>query len=183
MRQTTQSNRGALALGSLALAFFAMGCGGQREAATSAPADAGQEVVAASAPAVAAAPAVGIAAEAVPAVDGTVEFSNDSLPPDVVASVVSTEVTPGTIIEVTAEGSPDVEEVLLADGRGTPQRFVYDAAADLWRASYRVPVRFPGERLGLAVTAKNQLHRWRRVWVFLTATVDSSNVPARGEGE
>ena len=39
--------------------------------------------------------------------------------PDVVASVVSTEVTPGTIIEVTAEGSPDVEEVLLADGRGS----------------------------------------------------------------
>jgi hypothetical protein len=92
--------------------------------------------------------------------------SNDSLPPDVDASIAESQVTPGTIIEVRAKGSPDVEEVLLSDGRGKPQRFVYDPTADLWRASYRVPVRITGERLELAVTARNEIGRWRRVWVF-----------------
>jgi hypothetical protein len=56
----------------------------------------------------------------------------------------------------------------------------------VWRVSYRVPLRPKQERLGLSVTAQNDLNRWRRVWIFLhvqqpkteaTATVDS--LPAR----
>lgn len=169
MKRSTQWNRGVLALALITLAIVAIGCGGQKQAQTSASASTGQEAVAASAAGPMVPPYKVGQVPAVSAQEEIATVANDSLPPDVAASITESLVTPGTIIEVTAKGSPDVEEVLLSDGLGKPQRFAYDSTADLWRASYRVPVRIPGERLGLAVTAKNDLGRWRRVWVFVVA--------------
>ncbi|MGH7731278.1 MAG: hypothetical protein ACRENJ_08520, partial [Candidatus Eiseniibacteriota bacterium] len=111
----------------------------------------------------------------------TVAVSSDSLPPDVDASIADSVATPGTIIEITAKGSPDVEEVLLSDGLGRPQRFAYDASVDLWRASYRVPVKAPSERLGLSVTARSNIGRWRRVWVFVMVSKVEVTEPAVSE--
>jgi hypothetical protein len=166
MEKSTRWSRAALAMALAATAAVAVGCGSQEHAATSAGSSSSQDVVAASAiiP-VGETPSTG-AGQALQGPEQIATVSNDSLPPDVDASIVESQVTPGTIIEVRAKGSPDVEEVLLSDGRGKPQRFVYDPTADLWRASYRVPVKITGERLELAVTAKNAIGRWRRVWVF-----------------
>jgi hypothetical protein len=55
----------------------------------------------------------------------------------------------------------------LSDGIGKPEPFYHDASANLWRVSYRVPLRPKQDRLGLSVTAENDLNRWRRVWIFL----------------
>jgi hypothetical protein len=167
MKRSTRWNRSALALALITLAILAIGCGGQEQGQSSSSASVGEEAVAASASVAAAPPSTAGDGQMVSGPETIAAVTNDSLPPDVAASVTETLVTPGTIIEVTAKGSPDVEEVLLSDGIGKPQRFAYDSAADLWRASYRVPVRVVGDRLGLAVTAKNELHRWRRVWVFV----------------
>jgi hypothetical protein len=177
MKSSTRWNRGPLAPALAALAFVAVGCGGGERAGTPVGASGGPEAVAASA-ASAAAPLAVVAGPPVPDAERVAEVSNDSLPPDVAASVTDSLIVPGTIVEITAEGSPDVEEILLSDGIGRPQRFVYDPAADLWRASYRVPVRVAGDRLGLAVTAKNELHRWRRVWVFLSVQREARKSPA-----
>jgi hypothetical protein len=102
--------------------------------------------------------------------------SADSLPPDIVTSVSETVVEPGTAIEITAEGSADVREVILSDGIGRTQSFVYDLEAKSWRTFYRVPMRVQGERLGLSVTAKNDGNRWRRVWLFLD--IQRERIPA-----
>ena len=91
-----------------------------------------------------------------------------SVPPDVVANVSDSFVTPGQPIEVTVEGTPDITEMALADGRGDAIPMVRDSSGLVWRVNYRVPLRPRTDRLGLAVTAKNDAHRWRRVWVFLT---------------
>ena len=91
-----------------------------------------------------------------------------SVPPDVVPSVSDQFVTPGQPIEVTVEGTPDITEMALADGRGDAIPMVKDTSGLVWRVNYRVPLRPRTDRLGLAVTAKNDQHRWRRVWVFLT---------------
>jgi hypothetical protein len=170
MERNTQWSRGALALALITLAIVAIGCGGQKQARTSSNASTGQEAVAASAAGPMAPPySAPLEVGRSQAVYGpeVAPASSDSLPPDVAASITESLIAPGTVIEVTAKGSPDVEEVLLSDGLGKPQRFAYDSAADLWRASYRVPVRIRGERLGLSVTAKNDIGRWRRVWVFV----------------
>lgn len=166
MKRSMQWSHGALALSLIGLAMVAMGCGGRQHAESTSSVSGGQDAVAASA----ALPAPPVAASGGSSASASEQIStvtNDSVPPDVSASIADSLVTPGTVIEVLAKSSPDVEEVLLADGIGKPQRFAYDQVSDTWRASYRVPVRFPGERLGLAVTAKNNTHRWRRVWVFL----------------
>jgi len=44
---------------------------------------------------------------------------------------------------------------------------VRDEVGNTWRVGYRVPLRPGTDRLGLSVTAKNESHRWRRVWLFL----------------
>ena len=92
--------------------------------------------------------------------------SADSLPPEVAASVVDTLVVPGAAVEIAAETSIDATELTLWDGIGKRQPFVYDEQGKQWRAFYRVPLK-SAERVGLSVTAKNDAHRWRRVWVFL----------------
>jgi hypothetical protein len=90
-----------------------------------------------------------------------------TVPPDVVASVSDSFVTPGQPIEVSVEGTPDITEMALSDGRGDAIPMVRDASGLVWKVNYRVPLRPRTDRLGLAVTATNDTHRWRRVWVFL----------------
>jgi len=147
---------------SLAVGFLAIGCGRQQsetttEAGTVQSAGAGKAPVAANA----AAPATGTAE------NGGTAAAVDSLPPDILATASSDYVAPGEIVEITAQGTADVVEVNLRDGRGKSIPLVYDAAAGQWRGRYRVPLRPETERIGLSVTAKNAENLRHRVWVFL----------------
>ena len=90
-----------------------------------------------------------------------------SVPPDAVVAVSDTFVTAGQPIEVVVQGTSDVTEMALSDGHGDALPMVRDSSGDVWRVNYRVPLRPKTDRLGLSVTAKNDSHRWRRVWVFL----------------
>lgn len=106
-----------------------------------------------------------------------------SLPPEVVVNAPDSLVVPGSIVQVTAEGSSDVTEVTLSDGRGQSRPFVFDATANVWRASYRVPLRSTTERLGLSITATNRGSRWKRVWIFLQVLPKQTMAKAEnGEG-
>jgi hypothetical protein len=147
-----------------ALAFLALGCGErnkQSAANTGTPAAAVEETN-----------------QAVAASSGSTQLETsgesvaitaaDSLPPDVTASASDTLAIPGGVVEITAQGSPDVTTVTLADGVGQKYPLAYDSAANVWRVFYRVPLRTTAERVGLSVTARNGLNRWSRVWVFLT---------------
>jgi len=174
MKRNNHGRHGAIALAAIPLAFLAVGCGEKATRTSSGNGTAGQQAVAASASGPVVPPFEGSEAKAVSGSEQVAAVANDSLPPDVAASVLDTLVAPGSIIEVTAMGSPDVEEVLLSDGLGKPQRFVYDPASDLWRAPYRVPMK-ASERVGLSVTARSHIGRWRRVWVF----VDVPREPAK----
>ena len=91
-----------------------------------------------------------------------------SVPPDLVAAVSDTFVTAGQPIEVKVQGTSDIVEMALADGRGDPIPMVRDSSDDTWRVDYRVPLRPKQSRLGLSVTAKNEQKKWARVWLFLT---------------
>lgn len=91
-----------------------------------------------------------------------------SVPPDVIAAVSDTFVTAGQAVQVRVEGTPDITQMALADGRGDAIPMVRDSSSNVWRVAYRVPLRPLVDRLGLAVTAQNESHRWRRVWLFLT---------------
>ena len=105
-----------------------------------------------------------------------------TLPPEIVASVADSLVVPGSIVEITAEGSPDVTEITLSDGRGQSRPFVFDAAANLWRASYRVPLRSITEKVALSATATNGGSRWKRVWIFLNVLPKQTATSAEGDG-
>ena len=94
-----------------------------------------------------------------------------AVPPDVIAAASDTFVTAGQPIEVKVEGTSDITEMALSDGRGDALPMVRDSNGHVWRVNYRVPLRPRTDRLGLAVTAKNASNRWRRVWLFLN--VDS----------
>lgn len=110
-------------------------------------------------------------------VPGTVPFSPAqtvvdpeglrSVPPDVIVAASDTFVTAGQPIEVKVDGTEDITEMALSDGRGDALPMVRDSNANVWRVNYRVPLRPKTDRLGLAVTAKNESNRWRRVWLFL----------------
>jgi hypothetical protein len=171
MEKHTLFTRGAIALASLALVCLAVGCGQQKRHASSAShavatGSTSPDLVTAST--VSALPVERGSQESQTGADEEIAKLGDAPPPEVTASVADTLVIPGTIIDITAEGSPDVIEVTLSDGIGRKQAFTYDAGSALWHTSYRVPMRVP-ERLGLSVTAKNSLSRWRRVWVFVGA--------------
>jgi hypothetical protein len=109
---------------------------------------------------------------------GTLVEDPGAVPPDVVATVSDPFVTPGQPIEVAVEGTADITEMALSDGRGDAIPMVKDAIGSTWRVGYRVPLRPGSERLGLAVTAKNQAHRWRRVWVFVEVGSGEQKVEA-----
>lgn len=101
----------------------------------------------------------------------------EGLPPDLSVVVPDTLVRPGQAVEFTVEGTSDVAEVALSDGRDDPLAFVRDSGTDTWRTQYRVPLHPKHERFGVSVTAKTDANRWRRVWVFLhVATGDSTTV-------
>lgn len=98
---------------------------------------------------------------------GTLNEDPGLAPPDVVAAVSDTFVTAGQAVEIKVQGTSDVTEMALSDGRGDAIPMVKDASGDVWRVGYRVPLRPSSDRVGLSVTAKNQAQRWRRVWLFL----------------
>lgn len=141
------------------------GCGRQNESATTGEASvavATPETVppAQAASAVAAsAPAQGLSAGDLAVREG--------LPPDLSVSVPDTLVAPGEVVDFTVVGTTDVSEIALSDGRDEPLPFVREQGADTWRVQYRVPLHPRSERFGVSVTAKTELGRWRRVWVFL----------------
>jgi len=93
--------------------------------------------------------------------------SGEPQPPDVQVEVSDTMVQRRDRVDVTARTTADAVEVVLWDGIGERQALTYDESANVWRGSYRVPLRTPSDRLGLSVTAKDSSHRWRRVWSFL----------------
>jgi hypothetical protein len=100
--------------------------------------------------------------------------SETSLPPDLSATVMDTEVTPGESVELYVEATPDVVEMTLWDGLHDKQSLSYDSEAKVWHGAYRVPLSTSTGRIGLSVTARNDANRWRRVWVFLTVSRDEA---------
>lgn len=150
-----------LIVAAFAISFIAGGCGEHRErVAATAPATSGQNTTVATAAAVEPSTPAREPQENDPVVDV------DSLPPEVSASVQDSVVTPGAAVEITAEASIDATDLVLWDGIGKRQSFVYDLKGKVWRTYYRVPIK-SANRLALSVTAKSQGGRWRRVWVFL----------------
>lgn len=155
----------ALFVASVVAGVLLSGCGRQGQPATGTetraavvtPETAAQAQVASAA--VAPAPAQGLSAGDLAVREG--------LPPDLSVSVPDTLVLPGEVVDFTVLGTTDVSEVALSDGRDEPLPFVRDQGADTWRVQYRVPLHPRGERFGVSVTAKTELGRWRRVWVFL----------------
>ncbi|MCC6348453.1 MAG: hypothetical protein IT347_02545 [Candidatus Eisenbacteria bacterium] len=91
----------------------------------------------------------------------------EGLPPDLSVTVPDTLVAPGEVVEFRVVGTTDVSQVALSDGRDEPLPFVRDAGTDTWRVQYRVPLHPRQDRFGVSVTARTDLNRWRRVWVFL----------------
>ena len=156
----------ALFVAAVAGGVLLTSCGGQRESATgtessaavATPETGGQAQLAAAGAAPATAQA-GLSAEDV--------ATREGLPPDLSVSVPDTLVVPGEVVEFTVLGTTDVSEVALSDGRDELLPFVRDSGADTWRVQYRVPLHPRSDRFGVSVTAKNELNRWRRVWVFL----------------
>jgi hypothetical protein len=101
--------------------------------------------------------------------EGNAAYQAASEPPDVVASIADSLAAPGAVVTVIATGSPDVVSMTLADGIGREKELVYDSSANVWKTTYRVPLKASSERLGFSITAKNAQRQWRRVWIFPTA--------------
>lgn len=172
---------GTLVLAAAAVAFLAIGCGEQKTKTAvqraEAPGASGVLVAAAEKIPAVSGEATTTATEGAtenteanatpPADSGATETLADALPPDVAASVTETIATPGGVVEILAEGSPDVTSVTLTDAVGKKYPFTYQAATDRWRVLYRIPIRIKTEQLGLSVTAANGANRWKRIWVFV----------------
>ena len=149
---------------SAALALVALGCGEQKQKATAETSSTETPIAAANENA----PAPGgqtVAASAT----GTPEQIDqvESLPPDVAATAPDSLVAPGSVVVITAIGSADVTSVTLTDGVGEKTPFTFDSESNLWRVSYRVPVKIREDRIGLSVTATTDASRYKRVWLFL----------------
>lgn len=149
----------------LLLALAAIGCGEQKEKATAETAVTEAGPTTASSAALA---TTGTLQEATTTKQGEEQpTTGETLPPDVVASAPDTLAIPGSVVVISALGSPDVTTMTLVDGAGGTTPLIYDTESNLWRVSYRVPVRSIQERIGLSVTASTEAGRWKRVWVFL----------------
>jgi hypothetical protein len=161
--KTNGAGKTALIAASAMLAFLALGCGEQKERAsieTSAtPAAAMRQATPA-----AVASTGGATETIVKEEPGT---SKEILPPDVTAAAPDSLVTPGDVIEITAQASTDAQSVTLMDRLGHRYPFTYDVDAKAWRVQFRVPLDTTIDRLGLSVTATNGANRFKRVWVFL----------------
>lgn len=161
-----------------AVAFLTMGCGKQEKqklASEAGSVEAGvlEQPVATTASMV-----------ATPSVErNETPMAADSLPPDVVASASALVADKGQVVEITAQGSMDINQVILSDGLSkTP--LVYDMDAKAWRGVYRVPLRTKAERVGLAVTATNGRGQYQRVWVFIEVgkpTTEKTSVEEKTE--
>jgi len=162
----SNGSRGRVILASAALAILAFGCGKHSEdqQASASQGDATQ-AVAVEHTGPASTGASGSSQHGEQAQSGS-GVSADSLPPEIAVSAPDTLITPGSVVEITASGSPDVVEMTLSDGL-RKQPLTYDSSASVWRTFYRVPMRIRGDRVELSVTAKNGVNRWRRVWVFM----------------
>lgn len=175
---TKRSSRGiaaksALLAAPILLALAALGCGEQKEKATAELAT--NETVAPAGPsATAPQAAVASATGATTAPESAGQKTDDTLPPDIVAVVPEGLSLPGTVVQIAAVGSADVTSVMLTDRVGAKTPFTFDSEANLWRASYRVPLRADTEKLALAVTATTEANRWKRVWVFLRLKEESA---------
>jgi hypothetical protein len=148
---------------SAALALVALGCGEQKQKATAETNSSETPIAAQEAAPAPGGQTVAASATGTPESVGQVE----SLPPDVAATAPDTLVTPGSVVVITAIGSADVTSVTLADGVGEKTPFTFDSESNLWRASYRVPVKIREDRIGLSVTATTDASRYKRVWLFL----------------
>lgn len=105
-----------------------------------------------------------------------------SEPPDVVASIADSVAIPGSVVTVVATGSPDVVSMTLADGLGKAKALTYDSSADVWKTTYRVPLKASSERVAFSITAKNARQQWRRVWLFPAArTAEVASAPDSAE--
>jgi hypothetical protein len=172
-RHRKQIESRAIVTAALALAFLALGCGKQEERAASSPGGASSAGISETTPTAAQASQVMAASTSAGAgetgtqTDGRTVAAPDSLPPDVAATAPEGLVIPGSVVEILAQGSPDVTAITLTDGIGQRKAFVYDPQENLWIASYRVPLRGGSDRLALSVTATNNVNRWKRVWVFV----------------
>jgi hypothetical protein len=175
MKTVAEKTKLMMIAGSAMVAFLALGCGEQKQAAveTSETHEAAVERPTATAAVAASVPTP----EAEPITEGNA--TNDTLPPDVTASATDSLVAPGTVVTITAQGSTDVTSMILMDrlGQKTPMR--YDVDVKAWTAQYRVPLTTHIDRLGLSITATNGQNRWKRVWVFLGI---QGGVPEEGDG-
>jgi len=159
--------KAALVAAPLLLALAALGCGEQKEKATAelATHETAVAPVGSSAPAPQAqVAATGVAATATTDVG---QRTDEALPPDIVAAGPESIVLPGSVVTIAATGSTDVTSVMLTDRAGEKTPFTYDSESNLWKASYRVPLRATTEKVALAVTATTEANRYKRVWVFL----------------
>jgi hypothetical protein len=177
MKTDGAGKRTMLIAASAMVAFLALGCGEQKERAAI-------ETSATPAAALEQTPTTAVAATAVTTPEASVGgeglgASTDSLPPDVTAFAPDSLVTPGSVVEITAQASTDAGMVMLTDGLGHKYPFAYDTDAKAWRVRYRVPIQTHLDRLGLSVTATNGTNRWKRVWVFLKV---EGGVPAESDG-
>ena len=163
---------------SAALAFVAVGCGEQKQKATADTSSSDAPIAAAreTAP-TPGGQTVAASATGTPEAIGQVE----SLPPDVAATAPDTLVTPGSVVVITAIGSADVTSVTLADGVGEKTPFTFDSESNLWRVSYRVPVKIREDRIGLSVTATTDASRYKRVWLFLKTRESAEKAAATAQ--
>lgn len=183
------------ALALLALGFVAAGCGHDQHKRAETYGGAETDIVAvpaydAGSPGESAQAAV-LDGGADVTVEGAMEAvpGDGSMPPDIIVTASNTDVVPGEVIDIAVQATPDVVEMSLWDGMGDRQALAYDADAKAWRVSYRVPLKLPWERTGLAITAKNEANRWCRAWVFIemqqaTPLADTTGVqvaPLAGE--
>src|SRR5262245_45438434 len=97
--------------------------------------------------------------EAVPAMTSSNSISSSGTPepgndmqvaggktPDLLAKVSKEIVARGETIDISAQGSTDVVEMILSDGYGTTQSLVFDAESNTWKTAYRVPLNMKLER-------------------------------------
>jgi len=167
---------GGIIVASAMVAFLAIGCGKSTEQASntaeegaiaSARSSATSEPAGDISTAAVAAATVPGTAEGSTSAESQIQYQSDTLPPEVAASATEVPVMPGSVVEITAEGSGDVTSIVLTDGLGQKVPFAYDAGASVWRVQYRVPIRAHTDRLGFSVTATNSANRFKRVWIFL----------------
>jgi len=162
MKTDGAGTRTLLITASLVVAFLALGCGEQKEHAavetSAAPAAALKQPT----------PAAAVEATTTTTPEtATGDKVATELPPDVTALIPDSLVTPGNVVEITAQASTDATGLMLTDRLGIKYPFVYDMDAKAWRVQYRVPLNTHIDRLGLSVTATNGSNRFKRVWVFL----------------